>query len=410
MNRCLSSAEDSKLPPHLLRTLRGLQPWRARLKALGDCRMPQPTPVPLWWVPAAELRPAAALQLRAAHGRPRASRLLAPEAWPRTLLEEAFGVRVRWACEAGDGDGDGGEGGDGEDGEAEAGCGAAAARDAAGAAAAAGVVVAGGGVAVAAAPVLGGRLCGLLDSLGSGGAGQLFAVLQQPTTLLWWSFVASGGGGGGGGDGGGGNGGDGGGGDGGDGGDGGEGGDEGDGSEALAAFEAWLESQPDNPLVRALNGCGDAALAPPHLVTPDEAGAQAGGDTGAPFSSSWSSLWRPLLADSHLESAKQLLEERVLLGTASSTNRTQRSLQLFSAFFGWPRLNAPPPARDGAAGGAVGSALLEASAPEIPPLLRAAARRKVGLDERLYPNLNPNPTLTLTLTPQPYPNLKTLTP
>jgi hypothetical protein len=92
-----------------------------------------------------------------------------------------------------------------------------------------------------------------------------------------------------------------------------------------------------------------------------------------------------LLADSHLESAKQLLEERVLLGTASSTNRTRRSLQLFSSFFGWPYLSAPPPSRDGAAGGA----LLEASAPELPPLLRAAARRKVGLDERLHPNPDP---------------------
>ena len=357
---CLSSAEDSKLPPHLLRTLAALQPWRARLKALGDCRMPAPRPAPLWWIPAAELRPAPSAT--GGSGRPHAR--VAHGAWPRRLLDMTFGVRVRWACEAGAGAEAGGgkeEGDEGEgEGDGEAECGeTAAAREAVGAPVF--------GVA-AAAPVMGGQLCALLDSLPPGGAGQLFTLLQEPSILLWSSFLANGGGGarmlrGEGDEGGGG------------------GGDGGDGGEALAAFETWLEAQPDNPLVRALNGCGAAALAPPRRATPGEAGAVAGaeGDTS----------WRPVLTQSHLESAKLLLEERILLGTVSSPNRTARSLQLFSAFFGWPQRwpPAPPPARDsdGDAGdGDGGGTLLEAAAAEIPPPMRAAVRRKVWLDERLY--------------------------
>lgn len=342
---CLGTAEDTKLPPRIAAPMRRAQPWRARLKALGDCRMPQPAPQPIWWVPAAEA-PSGGEGGDADVG-----------AWARSLLLEAFGVRVRWVD-------DGDDRHDDEDDDASG------------------------------LSVQGGTLCALLRRVeASGGAGQLFAMVHEPSALLWHNYLAH-----------------------------------------LAArgatgdarcaadggaekFEAWLDTMPDNPMVRALNGCGAQGLPPPRRArttgtgtTPpvaasdDERGGGGGGGGGT------GGAWEPRLNASELEAAKQALQEKALIGTVGSFNRTQRSLVLLATYFGWAeaphgRATAAEqgggggggPDDGGALGGAdvapqvpFGSASLAAllqRAPLAPPpnsACAAAARRKVALDAKLY--------------------------
>ena len=44
-------ALDSALPPPLARCYARTQPWRARLKGQGDCKLAVPKPTPLLWLP-----------------------------------------------------------------------------------------------------------------------------------------------------------------------------------------------------------------------------------------------------------------------------------------------------------------------------------------------------------------------
>ena len=302
---------DSVLPPPLRSCFASAAAWRVRLKGQGDCTLPPEPPVPLLWDPLGR-------ELGGLGG-----------SATRSLLLRKFDVDVIPL----EGDGEGGfapRGGGGDGGQAG-----------------------GAGVPPRRSRVVSSAdVHALLDSLPSrlrGGAtagvagsegGQLVAALQPPVLTLWRQFtrenerVLAGGG-------------------------------------SPLNLSRWL-GHVDNPLVRALSGCGAGAGGDARAESLGAEGAKLREPTAGATAAS------TLATAAMLDDAKHVLAERVLVVVfGGNGTRTAQGLETLRVYFGWRRRRGEPPDDDDDDDSGNGSE-------QPPPAEAAAIRRRVVLDSHLF--------------------------